>query len=121
MDGVERGRAPRCRRQPAAEEGKPGEPEQDRRHRRDSPGGERDDCAWREAARISNVRHGGAPMKRRGRPPLDSTGNPSTKVQLRLTSADYDRLYQLSRQKREHVNDLIRRGVRRLLEGNSGT
>lgn len=57
---------------------------------------------------------------KRGRPPLDPNGNPSVPVHLKLTSTDYDRIDRIARERRESVQDLIRRGVRRLITDERG-
>ncbi len=62
-------------------------------------------------------------MKRRppGRPRLDSTSTaPSADVHLTLPAIEYDKVDRLSRQKRESIQQIIRRGLRRLLEDESG-
>lgn len=59
--------------------------------------------------------------KRPGRPPLDaSSGEPSTPVHLKLPAADYDHAERLAKQHRESVQDLIRRGLKRLLDDERG-
>lgn len=46
---------------------------------------------------------------------------PSADVHLKLSAADYDKAAQLARQARESLQDVIRRGLKRLLDerGNS--
>lgn len=53
-------------------------------------------------------------MSKPGRPPLDASA-PSTGLHLKLSTADYDRLDQLARARRESIQDVLRRGVKRLL------
>lgn len=60
--------------------------------------------------------------KPRGRPPLDAASAlPSADVHLKLAAADYDKAAQLAKQCRESLQDVIRRGLKRLLDerGNS--
>jgi hypothetical protein len=60
-------------------------------------------------------------VKRPGRPPLDAAAtSPSAAVHLKLTAKDYDRASQL-RHRGETIQDLIRKGLKRLLDerGNS--
>jgi hypothetical protein len=52
------------------------------------------------------------PKRGRGRPRLDPNGGPSAVVALTVTAADYDKAYALARQRRESLQDLIRRGLR---------
>jgi hypothetical protein len=55
--------------------------------------------------------------KPRGRPPLDAaSAMPSADVHLKLAAADYDKAAQLARQTRESLQDVIRRGLKRLLD-----
>jgi hypothetical protein len=54
--------------------------------------------------------------KRRGRPPLDAAAK-SAAVHLKLTPADYDRVDQIARRDRVSIPDVIRRSLRRLLDG----
>lgn len=54
-------------------------------------------------------------MKRPGRPPLDAA-SPSADVHLKLSSIDYDKAERLAKQDRESLQDLIRRGLKRLLD-----
>ena len=51
--------------------------------------------------------------KGRGRPRLDPTGRPATPVQVKLPAADYDAIRKMAAERRESVQDVIRRGVRR--------
>jgi hypothetical protein len=52
---------------------------------------------------------------------LDSTSTaPSADVHLTLPAIEYDKVDRLSRQKRESIQQIIRRGLRRLLEDESG-
>lgn len=55
-------------------------------------------------------------MKRVGRPPLDEkAAAPSAAVHLKLAAMDYDRADRLAREHRESIQDVIRRGLKRLL------
>jgi Arc/MetJ-type ribon-helix-helix transcriptional regulator len=54
----------------------------------------------------------------RGRPPLYAVA--SEKVQLRLPADQYDRADRLARQGRESVQDVLRRGLQRLLNDERG-
>ena len=57
----------------------------------------------------------------RGRPPLDpATRVPSADVHVTLTAIDYDQAVRLARAHRESVQDLIRRGLKRLLTNERG-
>lgn len=60
-------------------------------------------------------------MKRQpGRPPLDEKADaPSAAVHLKLAAKDYDRADRL-RQRGESIQDLIRRGLKRLIEDERG-
>ena len=60
-------------------------------------------------------------LKRPGRPRLDaSSSEPSADVHLTLPAADYDRADKLAHEKRESLQDLIRRGLKRLLDDERG-
>jgi len=62
-----------------------------------------------------------SPPKRPGRPALDATSDsPSAPVHLKLSAADYDKADKLATLKRESVQDLIRRGLKRLLDDEHG-
>ena len=50
--------------------------------------------------------------KRRGRPSLDPTGQPSEPVQVKLTAADYDTAIKAAALRRESIQDLLRRALR---------
>lgn len=56
----------------------------------------------------------------RGRPPLDPAGNPSVPVHLKLVANDYDRVDRIARERRESVQDVIRRGIQRILTDERG-
>lgn len=58
-------------------------------------------------------------MKKPGRPPL-AAGQPSAAVHLKLTACDYDRADRLAKERRESIQDVIRRGLRRLIEDERG-
>lgn len=58
-------------------------------------------------------------MKKRGRPPLDPR-TPSTPVHLKLATTDYDRADRLATQRRESIQDVIRLGLKRLLQDERG-
>jgi hypothetical protein len=54
-----------------------------------------------------------------GRPPLAAKST-SADVHLTLSAADFDRADKHAKQKREKLQDLIRRGLKRLLEDERG-
>lgn len=55
--------------------------------------------------------------RRPGRPPLDEqSGTPSADVHLTLPARDYDQAERLAREGREKIQDVIRRGLKRLLD-----
>lgn len=58
--------------------------------------------------------------KRSGRPALDASGHPSTAVHLKLAAADFDQAAKLARTRRETVQDVIRDGLKRLLQDDHG-
>jgi hypothetical protein len=61
-----------------------------------------------------------SPPKRPGRPPLDADSrSPSADVHLTLPASDYDKADRL-RQRGESIQDLIRRGLKRLLDDEHG-
>jgi hypothetical protein len=53
--------------------------------------------------------------KRRGRPRLDPAGRPSTPVLVRLAEDTFDVATKAATLRRESIQDLIRRGLRREL------
>lgn len=56
-----------------------------------------------------------------GRPPLDANARvPSADVHLTLPAVDYDRADRLATERRESIQDVIRRGLKRLLTDESG-
>ena len=57
---------------------------------------------------------------RRGRPTNDPRGRPSAAVHLKLAPMDYDLADRHARQRRESIQDLIRRGLRRILTDERG-
>lgn len=50
-----------------------------------------------------------------GRPPLDASGAPSAAVHLKLASADYDKADRMAKKNRESIQEVIRRGLKRLI------
>lgn len=54
-----------------------------------------------------------------GRPPLSKTG-PTAPVHLTLVADDYDRAERLAKKRRESIQDVIRRGLRHLLQDERG-
>jgi hypothetical protein len=62
------------------------------------------------------------PIKRPpGRPPLDpSTRTPSADVHLTLPASEYDKADRLRQRNRETLQDLIRRGLRKLIDDERG-
>lgn len=57
----------------------------------------------------------------RGRPPLDGARRaPSADVHLTLPADDYDRTNRLAKERRESVQDVIRRSLKRLLTDERG-
>ena len=56
-----------------------------------------------------------------GRPPLDKTAKwPSADVHLTLSAAAFDKAEQHAKARRESIQDVIRRGLKRLLEDERG-
>jgi len=53
-------------------------------------------------------------VKSPGRPPLDAAA-PSTGLHLKLPTPDYDRLDRIARERRESIQTMIRREVKRIL------
>ena len=53
--------------------------------------------------------------KRRGRPSLDPTGLPAVPTQVKLTQADYAAALKVAATRRESIQDVLRRGLRREL------
>lgn len=54
-----------------------------------------------------------------GRPPLD-TKAPSAAVHLKLSAVDYDNANRYARDRRETIQQVIRRGLKRLLTDERG-
>lgn len=55
------------------------------------------------------------------RPPIDPTAKePSADVHLTLAAKDYDQAERLAKQRRESIQDVIRRGLKRLLTDQRG-
>lgn len=54
-----------------------------------------------------------------GRPPLDAAA-PSTGLHLKLSTPDYDRLDRIARDRRESIQQVIRREVKRILTDERG-
>jgi len=50
--------------------------------------------------------------RRRGRPPVDPAGGPSTNLHVRIPAADYDALYVKARQARTDIATLVRRTLK---------
>lgn len=59
-------------------------------------------------------------MKRPGRPPLDETGTPSAPVCFKIRASDYERIDRLAKQQRLSVSEVIRRGLKHLLNDQRG-
>jgi hypothetical protein len=58
-----------------------------------------------------------ATMKRPGRPPIDRSAScPSPDIHLTVSAPVFDALEVLVKQKRQSVQDLIRRSIRHLLD-----
>jgi hypothetical protein len=55
-------------------------------------------------------------MKARGHPPRVDDGEPSTPVNVRLSSSEYDYVYAKAQRDRVSVPDVVRRGLAKLLE-----
>jgi len=55
-------------------------------------------------------------QKRRGRPCLDPAGRPLTPIHLKVTTGDYDAAAKVASRRRESLQDVIRRALRRELE-----
>lgn len=63
----------------------------------------------------------GRDSKRLGRPPLDAKADaPSAPVHLKLPASVFDRADSLAKERRESIQDLIRRGLLRLLQDERG-
>ncbi len=58
--------------------------------------------------------------KRRGRPPLDQSGVAAASVHLKIPARDYDSAYKIASARRQSVQDVIRRGLKRLLVDERG-
>jgi len=56
------------------------------------------------------------PPKKRGRPALDAQGEPSVRVTLRLSDAEYGRLQRAATTLRMTVQDVVRLAVTRNLD-----
>lgn len=57
-----------------------------------------------------------AESRRPGRPPVGGASPiPSAAVHLKLSAADYDKAERIARERRESIQDVIRRGLRRIL------
>jgi len=54
--------------------------------------------------------------KRRGRPSLDPSGRLAPSVHVKLLAADYDAAAKMAARRRESIQDVIRRGLRRELQ-----
>ena len=54
-------------------------------------------------------------IKRTGRPGVDPAGGPSAPVHVKLAASDYDAAAKVAATRRETIQDLIRRGLRREL------
>lgn len=61
-------------------------------------------------------------MKRSpGRPPLDGkSAVPSADVHLTLSASVYDRAERMAKERRESIQDVIRRSLKRLIEDERG-
>jgi hypothetical protein len=55
-----------------------------------------------------------------GRPRLNDAAVPSVNVQLRLPADVYDRGHNLARHNRESIQDLLRKGLKRILADERG-
>lgn len=60
------------------------------------------------------------PRRRLGRPRLERAATASADVHLRVPAAEYDLTFALARARRESVQDVIRRGLARLLADETG-
>lgn len=62
-----------------------------------------------------------AERRRPGRPPLDEKANaPSARMHLTIPASDYDRVYRIASQRREKIQDAVRRGIKRLIQDERG-
>ena len=52
------------------------------------------------------------PTRRRSRPRLDPQGPPVAPVQVKLPAADFDKAWAIARQRRESIQDIMRRDLR---------
>ena len=60
-------------------------------------------------------------MAKPGRPPLDARAqSPSAAVHLKLSARDYDHVTEIARQRREKLQETIRRRIRRLIDDERG-
>lgn len=60
-------------------------------------------------------------MAKQGRPALDTDSSaPSADVHLTLPARDYDKADKLAQRNRESLQDMIRRGLKRLIEDERG-
>lgn len=55
-----------------------------------------------------------------GRPPLYAPDAKPAAVHLKLPASDYDSAYRMARERRESVQSVIRRGLKRLLNEDRG-
>lgn len=59
--------------------------------------------------------------RRPGRPPLDGASpTPSADVHLTLPAREFDHAERVAKQHRESIQDVIRRGLKRLLDDEHG-
>lgn len=58
--------------------------------------------------------------RRPGRPPIDRSGVPSADVHLTLPAHEYDFAYKIAQQRRESVQEVIRRGLKKLFHDERG-
>lgn len=58
--------------------------------------------------------------RRRGRPSLSSSDEPSAAVHLKLAPEDYDHVFQEARRRRKSVQDVIRGAIKRLMIDDKG-
>ena len=60
------------------------------------------------------------PGRRRGRRPISMTEKPPAHVHLTMDPDEYDRMFELARERRTSIQDLIRRALKNLIADERG-